>query len=110
MFGTLNPWVLSLLVFCIVPLFARDTAVVRFSSIALLPEDKVSTLIATILRVARSASIALVAFGLSGPYLPEKQIERIGEGAQIILLLDRSSSMDQPFAGQAFKLLLTVPR
>ncbi len=56
-----------------------------------------------ILRLARSASLALVAIGLSGPYLPEKAIERIGEGAQIILLLDRSRSMDQPFGGQPFR-------
>lgn len=56
-----------------------------------------------ILRLARSASLALVAIGLSGPYLPEKEIERIGEGAQIVLLLDRSRSMDQPFGGQPFR-------
>lgn len=84
-------------------MFSKDSAVVRFSSLTLIPDDRVSTLIGMILRVARSASLALVAVGLSGPYLPEKQIERIGEGAQIILLLDRSRSMDQPFAGQPFR-------
>ena len=101
--AVLYPWVLSLLLLSIVPLFSTDVAVVRFSSLALIPDDRVSTLIAMILRVARSASLALVAIGLSGPYLPEKQIERIGEGAQIILLLDRSRSMDQPFGGQPFR-------
>ncbi len=84
------------------PLFSRDVAVVRFSTLTLIPDDRVSTLTATVLRLARSASLALVAIGLSGPYLPEKAIERIGEGAQIILLLDRSRSMDQPFGGQPF--------
>ena len=88
---------------CAVPLFTRDTAVVRYSTLTLIPDDRVSTLIAMILRLARSASLALVAIGLSGPYLPEKAIERIGEGAQIILLLDRSRSMDQPFGGQPFR-------
>ncbi len=101
--AVLYPWVLSLLLLSIVPLFSTDVVVVRFSSLALIPDDRVSTLIAMILRVARSASLALVAIGLSGPYLPEKQIERIGEGAQIILLLDRSRSMDQPFGGQPFR-------
>ena len=85
------------------PLFSRDVAVVRFSTLTLIPDDRVSTLTATVLRLARSASLALVAIGLSGPYLPEKAIERIGEGAQIILLLDRSRSMDQPFGGQPFR-------
>lgn len=97
------PWVLASLVLCTVPLFSKDAAHVRFSSLTLIPDDRVSTLIAVILRAARSASLALVVIGLSGPYLPEKQIERIGEGAQIILLLDRSRSMDQPFAGQPFR-------
>lgn len=101
--AVLYPWVLSLLVLCAVPLFSTDAAVVRFSSLKLIPDDWVSTLVAMILRVARSASLVLVAIGLSGPYLPEKQIERIGEGAQIILLLDRSRSMDQPFGGQPFR-------
>jgi len=97
------PWVLIFLVLCTVPLFSRDVAVVRFSTLTLIPDDRVSTLTATVLRLARSASLALVAIGLSGPYLPEKAIERIGEGAQIILLLDRSRSMDQPFGGQPFR-------
>ena len=103
MIAILYPWALSALVFCAVPLFATDAAVVRFSSLTLIPDDRVSALIAMLLRVARSATLALVAFGLTGPYLPEKQIDRIGEGAQIILLLDRSSSMDQPFAGHPIK-------
>ncbi len=85
------------------PLFAGNGSLVRFSTLTLIPDDRVSTVIAIILRLARSASLALVAIGLSGPYLPEKQIERIGEGAQIVLLLDRSRSMDQPFGGQPFK-------
>ena len=101
--AVLYPWVLFLLVLCAVPWFTRDAATVRFSTLTLFPEDRVSTLIAMVLRLARSASLALVAIGLSGPYLPEKAIERIGEGAQIILLLDRSRSMDQPFGGQPFR-------
>ena len=102
----LYPWVLSLLVIAAVPLFTTPAAVVRFSSLTLIPEDRGSELIAISLRLARSASLALVAVGLSGPYLPEKTIERIGEGAQIILLLDRSRSMDQPFGGQPFRNVL----
>lgn len=97
------PWVLFLLLLCLAPLISRDAAIVRFSSLTLIPEDRISTLIAICLRAARSATLALVVIGLSGPYLPERQIERIGEGAQIILLLDRSRSMDQPFAGQQFR-------
>jgi mxaC protein len=46
--------------------------------------------------------------GLSHPFLAATQVERIGEGAQIVLLLDRSRSMDQPFGGQPFENPLDV--
>jgi mxaC protein len=37
---------------------------------------------------------------LAGPYLREQWVERIGTGAHIVLLLDRSSSMNENFTGQ----------
>lgn len=96
------PWVLALLVLSVVPLFSAEKAQVRYATLALIPDDKVSLLVGIVLRLSRSAVLALLAIALSGPFLPEKEIERIGEGAQIVLLLDRSRSMDQPFGGQAF--------
>jgi len=92
------PWVLLALLLCAVPLTAPYLPQLRFSSLAMMPDDKISMLVDALLRVARSAALALVAVGISGPYLPERQVERIGEGAQIVLLLDRSRSMDQAFA------------
>ncbi len=94
------PWVLLLLALCTVPLFAREKVLVRYSTLALIPPDKLSAFAEGMLRLARSASLAFVVIGLSGPFLPEKTVERIGEGAQIVLLLDRSRSMDEPFGGQ----------
>ncbi len=100
--GVTHPWVLSLLVACALPLFVRDRALVQYSSLRLIPTDTLSTAFAIALRVLKSALLVIVVIALSGPYLPEKQIERIGEGAQIVLLLDRSRSMDQPFGGRPF--------
>ena len=40
---------------------------------------------------------------MAEPYSDQKIVERIGEGAQIGLVLDRSASMDAPFAGGADK-------
>ena len=37
-------------------------------------------------------------FALAGPHRPEYHVERVGQGAEIVLLLDRSRSMDQGFA------------
>ena len=35
---------------------------------------------------------------LAGPHIPEHTVQRSGQGAEVIVLLDRSRSMDQPFA------------
>ena len=94
------PWVLVLLVLCVLPLITAERGLVRYSTLTVIPNDRVSALLGALIRLSRSMSLALVAIALSGPYLPEKEVERIGEGAQIVILLDRSRSMDQPFGGQ----------
>jgi len=106
--SVMYPWVLLLLVLCTVPLFTVEKALVHYPTLTLIPDDKVSGLIGAILRLSRCATLALLVIALSGPFLPEKETERIGEGAQIVLLLDRSRSMDQPFGGQPFGNPLTT--
>ena len=41
---------------------------------------------------------AALLFALAGPHRPEYHVERVGQSAEIVLLLDRSRSMDQGFA------------
>ena len=52
-------------------------------------------------RCARLAALAIatLVLAIAGPHRPEYFVERIGKGAEIVLLLDRSRSMDQGFAG-----------
>lgn len=98
-----HPWVLLLLPLCLVPLLAGSGATIRYSTFLLIPKDRPSRLVEVGVRVASAATIGLLLLGLSGPFLPATSVERIGEGAQIVLLLDRSRSMDQPFGGQSFE-------
>jgi mxaC protein len=98
-----HPWVLLLLPLCLVPLLAGPGATIRYSAFLLLPPDRPSRVLETGLRIVSAATIALLMLGLSHPFLPATEVERIGEGAQIVLLLDRSRSMDQPFGGQSFE-------
>lgn len=98
-----HPWVLLLLPLCLLPLLARAGAAIRYSTLLLIPKDRPSRLLDVGLRVTAAAAIAVLLLGLSGPFLPATEVERIGEGAQIVLLLDRSRSMDQPFGGQSFE-------
>src|SRR4029450_12426679 len=47
------------------------------------------------LRAAAALALAALVFALAGPHRPETTIERIGQGAEIVLVLDRSRSMDE---------------
>lgn len=105
-----HPWVLLLLPLCLLPLLAGSAASIRFSSFLLVPDDRLSRLVDAALKGAAVAIIALVVLGLAGPFLPATQVERIGEGAQIVLLLDRSRSMDESFGGARSNLPLGVRR
>lgn len=102
MLGLNHSWVLWLLPLCLLPYFLSGRRSVDYSSLMLLPADRLSSALGQALRVAPALLIVLLVFALSDPFRPAQQIERIGEGAQIVLLLDRSSSMDQPFGGQPF--------
>lgn len=98
-----HPWLLLLLPLCLVPLLAGPGAVIRYSALLLLPPDRESRLLEIGLRLVSAAAVALLVLGLAEPFLPATPVERVGEGAQIVLLLDRSRSMDQPFGGQSFE-------
>jgi mxaC protein len=97
-----HPWVLVLLPLALLPLLAGPGAAIRYSAFLLLPEDRLSRLVAAGLRAISAGAIVLLVLGLADPFLPATRVERISEGAQIVLLLDRSRSMDQPFGGQPF--------
>lgn len=100
--GLDHPWVLLLLPLALVPLLAGPGAGIRYSTFLLLPKDRVSGVLELALELIAAGVIVLLLLGLAGPFLPETRVERIGEGAQIVLLLDRSRSMDQPFGGQPY--------
>lgn len=92
-----HPWALALLVAALLPWIRSRAGSSTFSSLAVLPRDPVSTVLEWLLRAAASAALATLALGLAGPYRSGEAVERIGRGAEIVLLLDRSRSMDQPF-------------
>ena len=67
----------------------------RFSHLALWAHDAASHTLAHLLRLAASLAIAATVLALAEPYRPEYAVERQGRGAEIVLVLDRSRSMDQ---------------
>lgn len=64
------------------------------------PEDTASRLLDLGLRALGSLALAGFAVGAAGPVREGGSIERISTGANLVLLIDRSSSMNDSFAGR----------
>jgi len=94
-----TPWVLLLLPLALLPLVLNRSHNQRYSWVAMLPKDRLSNLIGRLLKALSVLALAFIIIGIAGPHSQQQQIERIGVGAQIALVLDRSASMDDPFSG-----------
>ena len=94
-----HPALLWLLPLALLPLVAQPTGALLHSWLAQMPRDAASSLLRVALRGAAVLALAAIVLALAGPYRPEVAVQRVGHGAEIVLVLDRSSSMDQGFAG-----------
>jgi len=93
-----DPWLLWLLPLALLPLLAPAGPLLRNGWLAFAPRDRPSELLGGLLRAAAVLALAALVLAMSGPYRPEYSVERVGQGAEIVLVLDRSRSMDESFA------------
>ncbi|WP_218508625.1 vWA domain-containing protein [Variovorax sp. dw_308] len=94
-----HPWLLWLLPLAALPLLARTGGALANTWAAQMPHDRASDLLGWALRGIGALALAASLLGMAGPHLPEYEVERVGKGAEIVLVLDRSRSMDQGFGG-----------
>ena len=94
-----QPLLLWLLPLALLPLVVQRSGAVRNAWIAFAPRDRLSSVAGWVLRVAAAGAMAALIVAMADPYRPEVRVERVGKGAEIVVLLDRSRSMDQGFAG-----------
>jgi mxaC protein len=94
-----HPWLLCLLVLAALPLLVQPGGALNNAWPSFLPRDRASDILGWTLRLASVLALAALVFGMADPYRPEYRVERVGKGAEIVLVLDRSRSMDQGFAG-----------
>ena len=99
--GVDHPFVLALLLLATLPFVASAFRRQGIPVIGLLPRDAVSTALNIGLRLAGSIAIFALVLGLAGLHRREQLVARQGTGAHLVLLLDRSSSMDNSFADRA---------
>ena len=98
-FAFAHPWALLLALLAIIPLYKSGQKTLTYSCLALLPEDNLSLWIDRSLRFLAGLAALLLAVGIAEPYLREQWVEKTGTGAHIVLLVDRSSSMNENFSG-----------
>lgn len=95
-----SPWLLSGLALTVLPLLNNGMRLAQNPWLAMIPADSISLLLSLLLRLIAMSAIAALVFGMAGLHRTEQSIERIGNGAHIVILLDRSNSMDNSFAGK----------
>lgn len=89
-----HPWVLMLLPLALLPLLRRRRDTLAFPSVAWLPPDRAGQIIGWLWPVFAVLALASSILALAQPGRPQTQVQRTGRGAEILVLLDRSRSMD----------------
>jgi mxaC protein len=92
-----SPWFFILLPFALLPFLFSSSNTLAYPWLAHIPRDFISTALDWLRRLCAAAAMALIIIGLSQPYRGEYSIERVGKGAEIAVLVDKSRSMDEPF-------------
>jgi mxaC protein len=95
------PAALMLLPLALLPLIFVVQSKQGYPSLAGVVSDPLSLGIDAALRLVGTIVIASLILGIGGLRLKGQTVERVGEGAHIVLLIDRSRSMDDTFAGRA---------
>lgn len=97
-FGVNTIWPLFLILLAWLPLLGKSYQVFPHPSINSLPVDALSIYLHKTWRALGAIAIASTAFAMAGPYWGELSIERLGRGAHVMIVLDRSASMNDDFA------------
>lgn len=93
-FDFAHPLWLLLLPLALLPLLRRRSDTLTFSSIAWLPADGIGRAMGFLWRALAVAAMAGAVLGLASPGRSGTQVLRTGKGAEVLILMDRSSSMD----------------
>lgn len=96
----LHPWVLLLLPLVFVPFWFKSHQGQIYSWLPIMPVDRLSDIANTIVRAITALMILSIILALAIPQGATKKVLKVGKGAQTVFVIDRSVSMDHPFAGE----------
>jgi mxaC protein len=95
--GVTHGWVLAFLLLAALPLVRPPASAIPYSWRGLLPSDPSSLGLDRVLRAIGSLTLVSLVLAASGLHRSAYEVARVGQGAHMVLLVDRSTSMDQPF-------------
>ncbi len=93
-----QPWYLLWSLLALLPLLLKNYPAFPYPTLARLPADALSLWVERAWRLLGALAIVFIAIGLSGIYWTENMVERVGSGAHVMIVLDRSASMNDDFA------------
>ena len=95
-----HPAALALISLAALPFLPRRRDSLSFSHVALLPRDAAGTALDWVWRCCAALAMTAIAVGLAGPGRAGAEVLHFGRGAEVMLLMDRSSSMDAMISGK----------
>lgn len=95
----LTPWALLLLPLALLPFWLKGHQGKVYTWLEMMPEDKLSDRLNLAIKVITSLLLASIVLALANPRGHDEKVQRTGKGAQTVMVIDRSVSMDHPFAG-----------
>ena len=90
----IHPWALVLIPLVMLPFLRPRSGMLAFSYLALLPPDRLGSAAAFLWRILAAIAILATVLAVAGPGTAQSEVTRTGHGAEILVLIDRSSSMD----------------
>lgn len=97
----LHPWALLLLPLAFAPFWLRSRQGQMYSWLDLVPRDRVSEIADTTIRALTALLLAALVLALAAPQGPDIKVQKVGKGAQTVVVIDRSVSMENPFTGDS---------
>ena len=94
-FDLLHPWLLLLAPLALLPLLRNRRDTLAYSYLAWLPADRTGRVLGFLWRAFAVLAFLGIVLALAGPGRSETTLMRSGRGAEILVLMDRSTSMDE---------------
>lgn len=96
----LHPWALLLAPMILAPFVFKIHQGQLYSWLEIAPQDRVSDIANWIVKTIVALILFSLVLALASPQGASKKEQKVGKGAQTVFVIDRSVSMDHPFAGQ----------